>query len=356
MCESFPTPCLADKDYTFTQLSRNPMKYRWLLIIACVFLMACNGAKQDDPKKNDKSKEPDKSAQNGDSNNEKQDDDQDKKQDDESGENEKGNGEPSDNDSSRNDADGDTNPAEALAAKFKKEQDDFFAAYREASAEEKKEMMEQAPTPEPYLADMQKLAEENPGTEIAASAYVWIATMFRGKEDLVEETYTKLFDDYADSPKMRDICMRLARSKPSAQVEQRLDTLIENSPHDEVKAYATFAKANFANSVMSSIDRVDDPRMAGYYGEESIEYIKNAAFENSAIEGLYETIVDKYPDVEIYGGRKLGQLASSALFELRNLSIGCTAPDIVGNDLDGKEFKLSDYRGKVVLLDFWGDW
>lgn len=29
------------------------------------------------------------------------------------------------------------------------------------------------------------------------------------------------------------------------------------------------------------------------------------------------------------------------------------APDIVGTDQDGRQFKLSDYRGKVVLLDFW---
>ncbi|HCI91164.1 MAG TPA: thiol-disulfide oxidoreductase, partial [Verrucomicrobiales bacterium] len=36
--------------------------------------------------------------------------------------------------------------------------------------------------------------------------------------------------------------------------------------------------------------------------------------------------------------------------------IGCTAPDIVGKDHDGKEFKLSDYRGKAVLVDFWGIW
>lgn len=33
-----------------------------------------------------------------------------------------------------------------------------------------------------------------------------------------------------------------------------------------------------------------------------------------------------------------------------------TTPDIVGEDVDGKEFKLSDYRGKVVVLDFWGFW
>jgi len=44
------------------------------------------------------------------------------------------------------------------------------------------------------------------------------------------------------------------------------------------------------------------------------------------------------------------------LFELRNLGIGKTAPEIEGEDVDGKKFKLSDYRGKVVVLDFWGDW
>ncbi len=36
--------------------------------------------------------------------------------------------------------------------------------------------------------------------------------------------------------------------------------------------------------------------------------------------------------------------------------IGAEAPEISGKDLDGKEFKLTDYRGKVVLLDFWGNW
>jgi thiol-disulfide isomerase/thioredoxin len=35
---------------------------------------------------------------------------------------------------------------------------------------------------------------------------------------------------------------------------------------------------------------------------------------------------------------------------------GNRAPEIVGKDLDGKAMKLSDYRGKVVLLDFWAYW
>jgi peroxiredoxin len=41
---------------------------------------------------------------------------------------------------------------------------------------------------------------------------------------------------------------------------------------------------------------------------------------------------------------------------LRYLAIGKVAPDIEGEDIDGRRFKLSDYRGKVVLLDFWGNW
>lgn len=36
--------------------------------------------------------------------------------------------------------------------------------------------------------------------------------------------------------------------------------------------------------------------------------------------------------------------------------VGKPAPDIEGEDVDGVPFKLSDYRGKVVLIDFWGHW
>jgi hypothetical protein len=43
-------------------------------------------------------------------------------------------------------------------------------------------------------------------------------------------------------------------------------------------------------------------------------------------------------------------------FALAKLTTGRTAMEIEADDLDGKKFKLSDYRGKVVVLDFWGNW
>lgn len=47
---------------------------------------------------------------------------------------------------------------------------------------------------------------------------------------------------------------------------------------------------------------------------------------------------------------------AAKMFELRNLALGKLAPEINGEDVDEKKFRLSDYRGKVVVLDFWGDW
>ena len=55
-------------------------------------------------------------------------------------------------------------------------------------------------------------------------------------------------------------------------------------------------------------------------------------------------------------GPLLGERAERDLFEIRNLAIGKVAPEIEGEDIDGKPLKLSDFKGKVVVLDFWGHW
>lgn len=38
------------------------------------------------------------------------------------------------------------------------------------------------------------------------------------------------------------------------------------------------------------------------------------------------------------------------------LKTGTQAPDFTLKDINGKTHKLSDYRGKYVLIDFWGTW
>jgi thiol-disulfide isomerase/thioredoxin len=52
----------------------------------------------------------------------------------------------------------------------------------------------------------------------------------------------------------------------------------------------------------------------------------------------------------------LGQEAADRLDVMLNLAVGRPAPEIEGVDMDGKPLRLSDYKGKVVVLVFWGTW
>jgi peroxiredoxin len=38
------------------------------------------------------------------------------------------------------------------------------------------------------------------------------------------------------------------------------------------------------------------------------------------------------------------------------VEVGDLVPEIEGQDIQGQPMKLSEFRGKVVLLDFWGNW
>lgn len=56
------------------------------------------------------------------------------------------------------------------------------------------------------------------------------------------------------------------------------------------------------------------------------------------------------------GDHWLGDKIRGPKFAQEKLQVGLVAPNIQGEDMDGVKFALADYRGKVVVLDFWGFW
>jgi hypothetical protein len=73
----------------------------------------------------------------------------------------------------------------------------------------------------------------------------------------------------------------------------------------------------------------------------------------------FELVKAKYAHLKPAKGKSLAEKADEYLAGLKNVArfvVGKESPDIEGEDLDGKSFKLSDYRGKVVLLDYWAHW
>ncbi len=55
-------------------------------------------------------------------------------------------------------------------------------------------------------------------------------------------------------------------------------------------------------------------------------------------------------------GSKPGQEFAAKLASAKLTAVGSLAPEFTQNDVDGKPVKLSDFRGKYVLVDFWASW
>jgi cytochrome oxidase Cu insertion factor (SCO1/SenC/PrrC family) len=73
-------------------------------------------------------------------------------------------------------------------------------------------------------------------------------------------------------------------------------------------------------------------------------------------EALFERAAEQYGGVKVPYGDTVGVKAKAELHEIRHLSVGGDVQEVEGPDQDGKRFKLSDYKGKVVLLYFWSQY
>ena len=63
-----------------------------------------------------------------------------------------------------------------------------------------------------------------------------------------------------------------------------------------------------------------------------------------------------FKELRTNGGLQLGEQVDQLCFEAGNLNVGQVAPELTGDDFDGKPLKLSTSRGKVTLLVFWATW
>lgn len=76
----------------------------------------------------------------------------------------------------------------------------------------------------------------------------------------------------------------------------------------------------------------------------------STAPQKTQAEKLFAELSTDYSDIPAEKGK------AGFLYQLEHLQIGMTAPDFEATDETGQKFKLSDYRGKVVVVDFWGFW
>jgi hypothetical protein len=213
-----------------------------------------------------------------------------------------------------------------------------------------------------------KLAEEHPNDPIALDALVqavWQVNTTPWPVELVGEdtararAFELIRRDHIRSDKLGPLCQRVSYGF-CKEYETFLRAVLAENPHRNVQATARLSLGHFLNNRLQRLDlcreRPDLARgFAGLYGEEYLAELLRQDRDKALkeIEAVFEQAAEKYGDVKLPGGDTVAERARAELFEVRNLSVGKEAPDIEGEDQDGKRFKLSDYRGKVVLLDFW---
>jgi len=170
-----------------------------------------------------------------------------------------------------------------------------------------------------------------------------------------------LLRDQLRSDKLVPICLRMSYGvRPEYEIF--LKRVVEENPSEEVRGVACLSLAQLLNARLLKLDTLAErPELAARYallvGQEFFAGLRrrDRAQAGAEVEALFTKAAETYGNVKHPYGGTLGEKARSELFEIRNLAVGRTPPDIEGRDQDGRSFKLSEYRGRVVLLDFWSE-
>jgi hypothetical protein len=256
---------------------------------------------------------------------------------------------------------------QALVQEHQKAMQQFMDVYQKAkTAEERNKLFqEKYPQPQSYSRRFLEIAESAPQDPAAVDALIWIVQNGRATPE-ANRAIDQLATSHADNRKLGDIAPNLVYSlSPSA--EKLLRAIVEKNPDHEAKGRACLALGQYFKQQSELVRMLKaDPKQApqveeGYLAQGGDKALltqlrqKDPDELTRQSEPMFERAAKEFADVS-QGRRTVGKTAQAELNELRNLGIGKPSPEISGEDIDGKPFKLSDYKGKVVVVDFWGDW
>lgn len=215
-----------------------------------------------------------------------------------------------------------------LEAEYSRERDAYLNALRAAkSAEERVRVEEKDPDPL-FLPRFRELARRAKGTSPAAMALLTVFEIASSRDDAdaMEDALKEMVASHLDSPRVEEMAVAVASANPHAGLDALLRRIGEKSPHRGARAAAWLGLGQRLLNGEPKADRAAEGRR------------------------LLESVTKDFADTSY------AKTAEGRLFQMDHLQIGKTAADFEAKDQDGKAFKLSDYRGKVLVVDFWGFW
>jgi hypothetical protein len=204
-----------------------------------------------------------------------------------------------------------------------------------------------------------ELADKYKGDEtLRVLAY---ATANFGDKDTMKAVAERVEKDHIKSPALGDVLENARALTGALGVEgasKLLDRVIAENTHALPKAWAKYwqgqSQQQNARRMQSTLSRPEkkdatdeDKAKAKVEKEKAAEEMPKAQAAADKLFAEAAALAAGTPHIDRIG---------APVFEKERLQVGMQVPDIVGEDVDGVVFKLSEYRGKVVLIDFWGFW
>ncbi len=193
-----------------------------------------------------------------------------------------------------------------------------------------------------FAARFIDLAGKRRGKPEALAALTWATTepeFACPEQDRAIEILTR---DFATDPGIAGLCKTIVYS-PSPRAASFLMAVWQKNPDADVRVQGGYFLGRYWHEQVKG---------------DAAQQAANAHFDQQA-EKMFAELAAKHGSVKLTALKPpvtVAEAVEKDLFEIRHLGLGKAAPEITGQDADGKAFKLSDYRGKVVLLDFWGQW
>lgn len=176
-------------------------------------------------------------------------------------------------------------------------------------------------------------ARTHAGTEQAVPFLIWRVVMKVSSGEDIDAAIAAsrtIRKHHIKSPQLKGLLRgveSLRRSLGGQEVDALMTAIEQESTVDELRATARFYRL---------FDQLEQTKADAPEFDELVLKVREAAKETG-----------------ISGFQRQVERAVGLATRFAN---GMIAPDIKGVDLDGVEFQLSDYKGKVILLDFWGNW
>lgn len=190
-------------------------------------------------------------------------------------------------------------------------------------------------------SDAVELALKYPKEDAAVDAAVF-ALKLLGQHQVtggdMDKASNFLLENHINSPKIQGALAEMSTAGTRGQ--QFIKAVAEKTTDKQVQAIAMFYNALALDAQANNQEMQRNEEGAKKTRAEAIEMMEKA--------------VKQAPDAKI-GEQTLSKAAAIEMAFMK-VAIGNPIPEVEGTDLEGKKIKLSSYKGKVVLLDFWATW